>query len=151
LRGLRPPYNPSMNNVLLRHALSPVLINFSLPCNNICPKVSAMRTLILAIGPFVARSLAGPLYITRRPALVALRIPFPASSFPARCYGSSRSFATHKDRTTTNSSADINANKTRSAFDGRESVGPFPLGIGPNGRRQTWAPWARLSRIGKGM
>ena len=34
-------------------------------------------------------------------------------------------------------------------FGGRESVGPFPLGVGPSGRRKMWRPWRELGVSGK--
>jgi hypothetical protein len=34
-------------------------------------------------------------------------------------------------------------------FGGRESVGPFPLGVGPSGRRKMWRPWKELGVRGK--
>ena len=34
-------------------------------------------------------------------------------------------------------------------FGGRESVGPFPLGVGPSGRRKVWRPWGELGVRGK--
>lgn len=33
--------------------------------------------------------------------------------------------------------------------DGREYVGPFPLGVGPSGRRKPWKPWQDLGIRGK--
>lgn len=36
-----------------------------------------------------------------------------------------------------------------SGFGGRESVGPFPLGVGPSGRRKIWRPWGELGVSGK--
>lgn len=36
-----------------------------------------------------------------------------------------------------------------SGFGGSESVGPFPLGVGPSGRRKMWRPWGELGLRGK--
>lgn len=36
-----------------------------------------------------------------------------------------------------------------SGFGGQESVGPFPLGVGPSGRRKVWRPWGELGVKGK--
>jgi hypothetical protein len=84
-----------------------------------------------------------------------------------------RAYATHSDRVppsgsgpstagpgqnaTTDSTAELlrrlEAESRRqggsTGFGGRESVGPFPLGVGPSGRRKMWRPWRELGVSGK--
>jgi hypothetical protein len=71
-----------------------------------------------------------------------------------------RSYATHKSTTppTGRSSTDDLLHRledasrrkaAKDAFDGRESVGPFPLGVGPSGRRKAWRRWRELGLGGK--
>jgi import inner membrane translocase subunit TIM21 len=79
-----------------------------------------------------------------------------------------RTYATHSDRipssnsglgqnATTESTAELlrrlEAESRRqggsTGFGGKESVGPFPLGVGPSGRRKMWRPWRELGVSGK--
>ncbi len=66
-----------------------------------------------------------------------------------------RKFATHRDRPTASSSTNVNdrlnprASLGASSMTGGESVGPFPLGVGPSGRNKTWKTWRELGLGGK--
>ncbi|RSH94657.1 hypothetical protein EHS25_004462 [Saitozyma podzolica] len=92
--------------------------------------------------------------------------PHPFVSTPTHLSGSSfrlaglRCYATHKSTTPPggrNSTDDLlrrledasRSKAARDAFDGRESVGPFPLGVGPSGRRKAWRRWRELGLGGK--
>lgn len=80
-----------------------------------------------------------------------------------------RGFATHSDRVPPSGSSSSSQNATTdstaellrrleaesrkqggaSGFGGRDSVGPFPLGVGPSGRKKVWRPWGELGVRGK--
>lgn len=122
--------------------------------HRISNQVSAMSTRIQVLG--LARCVA-----TR---------PVASSVVPRAGY---RFYATHSDRVppsgpssqnpnydaTTQSTAELlrrlEAESRRqggsSGFGGQESVGPFPLGVGPSGRRKVWRPWGELGVKGKCM
>ncbi|ORX33695.1 hypothetical protein BD324DRAFT_639190 [Kockovaella imperatae] len=61
-----------------------------------------------------------------------------------------RTYATHRDlRTDPSLDASPRVRTGQSNLDGRESVGPFPLGVGPSGRNKTWKSWKELGIKGK--
>jgi hypothetical protein len=75
---------------------------------------------------------------------------FTSTSQPLR-----RQYATHRDRVHPSSapsssssskagSSNIHGSTTRSAFEGADTVGPFPLGVGSSGRGGVWRPWKEL-------
>ncbi|KAK1927509.1 hypothetical protein DB88DRAFT_478267 [Papiliotrema laurentii] len=72
--------------------------------------------------------------------------------FPPTFTSSTRSYATHRESpraSASGSSSSIHGQTSKSAFDGAETVGPFPLGVGPSGRSKTWKPWKELNVSGK--
>ncbi|WWD16517.1 hypothetical protein CI109_100944 [Kwoniella shandongensis] len=96
---------------------------------------------------------------------------FPRLSFPATA-PAVRSYATHRSSTSSSSSTSpdhktahpsraeatsdllnrLGSTASRSANEsagGQESVGPFPLGVGPSGRRKVWKRWSDLGLGGK--
>lgn len=97
----------------------------------------------------------------------------PLGSFhPKLTLSSIRCFATHTERpipgsstrpsgSSSSSSApstedllrrlEADARKGGSGFRGQETVGPFPLGVGPSGRSKGWKRWGELGIGGKGM
>lgn len=87
-----------------------------------------------------------PTHCPKHPGRLA-RLPFVAIS--------QRHYATYKDRTTPNpaapsgSESNVYGQTSRSAFEGSETVGPFPLGVGSSGRSQVWKPWKELGVGGK--
>ena len=66
-----------------------------------------------------------------------------------------RHYATHRDTkpssspSASSSSTPIYGQTSKSAFEGADTVGPFPLGVGSSGRSTTWKPWAELNASGK--
>ena len=67
---------------------------------------------------------------------------------------SRRQYATHQDRkpnpaSSPAGSGNVYGQTSRSAFEGSETVGPFPLGVGSSGRSQVWKPWKELGVGGK--
>lgn len=104
---------------------------------------------------------SGPPNMARKPSCFSLLIRFhplqssssalsPASILPCRV-PFFRTFATHRDHPTTSSTShlDPRASLGASTMDGRERVGPFPLGVGPSGRNKTWKTWRELGLGGK--
>lgn len=94
-----------------------------------------------------------------RPALRPLR-PVTSSHFASTSAPLRRQYATHRDRAHPSSApssssssraggSTIHGSTTRSAFEGAETVGPFPLGVGSSGRGGIWRPWKELGVGGK--
>ncbi|KGB78305.1 hypothetical protein I307_02623 [Cryptococcus deuterogattii 99/473] len=69
---------------------------------------------------------------------------------------STRLYATHRETVSPHSQSQATSdllkglgNKTGTASGTQDTVGPFPLGVGPNGRRKTWKSWSDLNIGGK--
>lgn len=69
---------------------------------------------------------------------------------------STRLYATHRETVSPHSQSQATSdllkglgNRTGTASGTQDTVGPFPLGVGPNGRRKTWKSWSDLNIGGK--
>lgn len=91
----------------------------------------------------------------------ALRYPRPPRTFPFPLL--TRTYATHREiphppppppphpDLLSNSSTSSRLGRTGAGPRIQDSVGPFPLGVGPSGRDKTWRPWSELGLGGKCM
>ncbi|OWZ70183.1 hypothetical protein AYX14_04439 [Cryptococcus neoformans] len=69
---------------------------------------------------------------------------------------SARLYATHHETASPHSQSQATSDllkglgsKTGTSSGTQDTVGPFPLGVGPNGRRKTWKSWSDLNIGGK--
>ena len=116
----------------------PFLLTFALPA---CSSRTAVRSLPLRLS--YERALP--------PSKVVRLVPLSNQN--------RRDYATHSERPGYTSrateelfsklEAEAAARRAKGAFSDRETVGPFPLGVGASGRNKTWKTWGELGLGGK--
>ena len=116
-----------------------------------CPSSKMPKTIVPSVRSFPPRS--SPHLCLPFSSRTGLRRP--AAVVPI---GKIRFYATHKDNASTSSSSasqsDLFARlqsqaRLETSQDAHETVGPFPLGVGPSGRRKAWRRWSDLNIGGK--
>lgn len=122
---------------------------------------SAICVFIISRSPITDRHCL--LYTMNRPistlrlVLSATQPRFAPSPAVLRPFVSStRLYATHHETASPHSQSQATSDllkglgsKTGTSSGTQDTVGPFPLGVGPNGRRKTWKSWSDLNIGGK--
>ena len=103
------------------------------------PTASTWTLVSCCPGPSVSRPCRWP------------RVSGSTTSSQASHWSHLRAYATHQDKgyTPENASPHSRIRTGPSTLDGRETVGPFPLGVGPNAGNKIWKPWKDLNISGK--
>lgn len=124
-------------------------------------KRSAIRFFIISRSPITGRHCL--LHTMNRPTstlrlvLSTTQSRFTPSPAVLRPFVSSaRLYATHHETASPHSQSQATSDllkglgsKTGTSSGTQDTVGPFPLGVGPNGRRKTWKSWSDLNIGGK--